>query len=46
MKPDKTQGVGGVIAIFKLFKTGEAVFFVVEGNVDGEVDFLLPVVQV
>ena len=46
VKPDKAEGVGGVIDVFELFKTGEAVVFVVKGDFDGIVGFLLPVVWV
>ena len=45
VKPDKAQGIGGVIDVFELFEAGEAVINVVEGDVDGIVDFLLPVIQ-
>ena len=45
MKPDKVQGIGGVVDVFKLFKAVEAVVDVVEGNVDSIVDLLLPIGQ-
>ena len=45
VKPDKAQGIGGVVDVFELFKSGEAVVLVIEGYVDGIVDFLLPVIQ-
>lgn len=45
MKPDKAEGIGGVIDVFELFEAGEAVVDVIKRNVDGIVDFLLPVTQ-
>ena len=46
MKPDIVQGVGGVVDVFDLLKAGEAVIYVVQGNLDGIVYFLLPIVLI
>jgi hypothetical protein len=41
--PNISEGIGGVIAVLDLFEPVEGVRGVVESDVDGIVDFLLPV---
>jgi hypothetical protein len=43
MDPDKGEGIGGVVVIVHLYEAVKGTFGVIEADVDGVVDLLLPV---
>ena len=45
MKPDEINGIRGIIDIGEFFKTICCVFFIIQGNVDGIIDLLLPILR-
>ena len=44
MYPDIGEGVGGMVDVLHFNKSVQRVFYVVEGDIDGIIDLLLPVV--
>ena len=43
VKPDEGECIGRIVGVLHLRKAIEGMFFVIECNVDGVVDFLLPI---
>lgn len=43
MDPDEFQGIGAMVVVLDLYEAVERAFRVVEGDVDGIVDLLLPI---
>lgn len=43
MYPDEFQGVGAMVGVLDLYEAVEGAFGIVEGDVDGIVDLLLPI---
>ncbi len=43
MDPDEFQGVGTMVVVLDLYEAVERAFCVIEGDVDGIVDLLLPI---